>query len=64
MPFIITKTAAAVATAAVTASAPASQQVSFEQQCYYVPVNHVYYNGVYQTTEIECYLVPVVSKLK
>lgn len=64
MPFVITKAVATMATAAVTSSIPAPQQVAYEQQCYYVPVNHVYLTGVYQTTEIECYIVPVVSKLK
>ena len=64
MPFVITKATAVIATAAITASTPAPQQVSYQQQCYYVPVNHVYTTGIYQTTEVECYLVPVVSKLK
>ncbi len=58
MPFIISK-AVSIATAAVVATAPIPQQYTYDQQCYYVPVTHVYVFDVYQTMELECKLVPV-----
>ena len=56
MPFTITMAATAVAAAVTTTQAP--PQYVYEQQCYYVPVTHVYVFDVYQTMELECQYVP------
>ena len=58
MPFLISKAAAAITTAAVISSTPQPEQNVFEHKCYYVPVRHVYIFDIYETVQVECYSVP------
>ena len=59
MPFVISKAAAAVATAAVLNSPPLPEPATHETRCFFVPVRHVYLFDIYDTMQVECHLVPV-----
>lgn len=62
MPFVITPTAAALASAAFLSSPSLPQPITHETRCFYVPVRHVYIFDIYETVQVECHLVPVNAK--
>lgn len=62
MPFVITPTAAALASAAFLSSPSPPQPSTHETRCFYVPVRHVYIFDVYDTVQVECHQVPVKVK--